>query len=138
MRQGEILNLTWDSVGFANGVIRLKPEDTKANDGRIIPLTPELIRMLRDMPSTIHGKVFTLNGKPIGEIKTSFVNACRNAKIEKFTFHDLRYTRINNPRLGNHDFFRITAASGHKTMEVFRRHNTVTEEEVKKLVSKEA
>jgi integrase len=138
MRQGEILKLTWDRVDLTNGVVRLKPEDTKADDGRIIPLNPELVEMLRDMPLTIHGKVFTLNGKPIGEIKTSFVNACRNAKIEKFTFHDLRHTCINNWRLGNHDFFRIMAASGHKTMEVFKRYNTVTEEEVKKLVSGKA
>jgi integrase len=138
MRQGEILNLTWNKVDLASGVIRLKPEDTKSNEGRIIPLSPEIIEMLKDMPSTIHGKVFTMNGKPIGDIKTSFVNACKNAKIENFTFHDLRHTCINNWRLGNHDFFRIMAASGHKTMEVFKRYNTVTEEEVKKLVSGEA
>lgn len=33
-----------------------------------------------------------------------------------------------------HDFFRIMAASGHKTMEVFKRYNTVAEEELKKLI----
>ena len=50
------------------------------------------------------------------------------------TFHDLRHTCINNWRLQGHDFFRIMAASGHRTMEVFKRYNTVSEEELMKLV----
>jgi hypothetical protein len=46
----------------------------------------------------------------------------------------LRHTCINNWRLQGHDFFRIMAASGHRTMEVFKRYNTVSEEELMKLV----
>jgi integrase len=64
-----------------------------------------------------------------------FKTACKRAEIENFTFHDLRHTCINNWRLQGHDFFRIMAASGHKTMNVFKRYNTVTDEELKRLVS---
>jgi hypothetical protein len=32
------------------------------------------------------------------------------------------------------DYFRIMAASGHKTMSVFKRHNTVSQDELKALV----
>ena len=64
-----------------------------------------------------------------------FKTACRLAGIENFTFHDLRHTCINNWRLQGHDFFRIMAASGHKTMSVFKRYNTVSEEELKSLVN---
>ena len=53
---------------------------------------------------------------------------------KNFTFHDLRHTAINNWRLQGHDFFRIMAASGHKTMSVFKRYNTVSEEELRGLV----
>ena len=59
----------------------------------------------------------------------------RFVKDDNFRFHDLRHTCINNWRLQGHDFFRIMAASGHKTMEVFKRYNTVTEAELMKLVS---
>jgi len=134
MRQREILNLTWGRVDLKGGFIRLQPEDTKTNDGRTIPLHPELLQMLKAMPRTIHGKVFTRDGKPLTEIKKSFNMACKRAGIENFTFHDLRHTAINNWRLQGHDFFRIMAASGHKTMEVFKRYNTVTDEELKVLV----
>ena len=88
----------------------------------------------REILRSINGRVFTLEGVPLGEIKRSFTNACRRAGIEDFTFHDLRHTCINNWRLQGHDFFRIMAASGHRTLEVFKRSNTVSEEELMKLV----
>ena len=75
-----------------------------------------------------------MDGSPLTDIKRSFKTACKEAGIEGLTFHDLRHTCINNWRLQGHDFFRIMAASGHKTMEVVKRYNTVTEEELKKLV----
>jgi len=79
--------------------------------------------------------VFTLNGKPIKDVNQSFNTACKMAGIENFRFHDLRHTCINNWRLQGHDFFRIMAASGHKTMSVFKRYNTVSEEELRGLVT---
>jgi integrase len=63
-----------------------------------------------------------------------FPHLRKKAGIENFTFHDLRHTAINNWRLRGHDFFRIMAASGHKTMNVFKRYNTVSKEELKALV----
>jgi hypothetical protein len=44
------------------------------------------------------------------------------------------FLRSSKGRLQGHDFFRIMAASGHRTMEVFKRYNTVTEDELMKLV----
>jgi integrase len=114
--------------------VRLRPEDTKTDDGRTIPLHREVLEMLREIPRSINGRVFTMEGVPLGEIKRSFTTAYRLAGIENFTFHDLRHTCINNWRLQGHDFFRIMAASGHRTMEVFKRYNTVSEEELVKLV----
>jgi len=134
MRQGEILNLTWDRIDLKVGVVRLRPEDTKTNEGRTIPLHREIMEMLKAMPRSINGRVFTMEGVPLGEIKRSFTTACKKAGIKNFTFHDLRHTCINNWRLQGHDFFRIMAASGHRTMEGFKRYNTVTEDELMKLV----
>ena len=56
------------------------------------------------------------------------------AGLDGFNFHDLRHTFINNRRLEGHDYFRIMAATGHKTMSVFKRYNTVSREELKALV----
>jgi integrase len=54
--------------------------------------------------------------------------------VENFTFHDFRHTCINNWRKQGHDYFKIMAASGHKTISVFKRYNLVDEEELKTLV----
>ena len=70
----------------------------------------------------------------MAEMTRSFTTACRRAGIEDFTFHDLRHTAINNWRLQGHDYFRIMAANGHKTMSVFKRYNTVSKKELKALV----
>jgi len=134
MRKGEILNLKWDRVDMKSGFIRLRPGDTKTDEGRSIPIHPELMRVLQSMPRDIRGWVFTLTGKPISDIQSSFQSACKRAGIGNFTFHDLRHTCINNWRLQGHDYFKIMAASGHKTMSVFKRYNVVTEDELKGLV----
>ncbi len=130
MRHGEILNLTWDQVDLKEGFIKLRPDDTKTKEGRIVPLNRELVEMFKAMPRGLPGiRVF---GK--GKHQRAFDEARKKAAIEDFTFHDLRHTAINNWRLQGHDFFRIMAASGHKTMNVFKRYNTVSKEELKALV----
>jgi integrase len=75
-------------------------------------------------------RVFTLQDFPRG----SFLRACKEAGIDNFTFHDLRHTAINNWRLQGNDYFRIMAVSGHRTMEVFKRYNKVSREELRALV----
>ena len=81
--------------------------------------------MFKAMPRGLPGvQVFIYQGKSGSCIKMSLVTACKRAGIESFCFHDLRPTAINNWRQAGHDYFRIMAATGHKTMEVFKRYNT--------------
>jgi integrase len=135
MRRGEILGLTWGQVDLKEGFIKLTHEDTKTNEGRLVPLNRELIDMFRALPQGLpHVQVFTRGGKPVRSIRESFTLACQKSGIENLTFHDLRHTAINNWRLQGHDYFRIMAATGHKTMTVFKRYNTVSREELKTLV----
>ena len=137
MRQGEILTLTWGQVDLKEGFIDLRPGDTKNKPGRLVPLTPELMQIFQAMPRGLPGvKVFTYAGRSVSSVKKAFTTACKKAGIENFTFHDLRHTAINNWRLQGHDYFRIMAASGHKTISVFKRYNTVSKEELKALVDR--
>jgi integrase len=144
MRKGEILNLSPSRVDFKEGFIRLKPEDTKTGYGRLIPIHAELMEMLENVMkgkvSPLH-RIFHRDGKPITTEQIRWVHGsvCKKASIENFTFHDFRHTSINNWRKGGHDYFKIMAASGHKTISVFKRYNMVDEGELRTLVeSKEA
>ncbi len=136
MRQAEILNLIWQQLDLREGFIHLQPKDTKTNEARSIPLNAELIEMFGAMPRGFPGvRVFPYKGKAFGSTFQKAFNAAKQAAgINDFVFHDLRHTAINNWRLQGHDYFRIMAASGHKTLSVFKRYNTVTKDELKALV----
>jgi integrase len=136
MRQGEILKMTWHQVDLREGFIRLRPEDTKTNEGRLVPLNPELVEMFKAMPRGLPDvPVFTRNGKPITCFREAFEAARRNAGIEDFTFHDLRHTFVTNKRREGHQDFVIMKATGQKTTHTFRRYNTVSRDDLKGLVA---
>ena len=62
-----------------------------------------------------------------------FKTLLREAGFPKIRFHDLRHVCINNWRKAGHDYFKIMKATGHKTMAVLKRYNTVDEEELNSL-----
>jgi integrase len=92
MRQGKFINLTWGQVDLKEDFIQLRPEDTKTNESRLIPLGQELIKMFKAMPRGLPGvKVFTRNGRPISSIREGFEASCKRAGVEDFHFHNLRH-----------------------------------------------
>jgi integrase len=134
MRKGEIIKLTWPEVDLEKGFIRLSGERTKTNNSRSIPIHPEVKLILESLPRGVDTeRVFLRRGKPFDRIKHSFKSACRRAKIENFTFHDLRHCAINNLRKEKNDVLQIMAISGHQTMSVFQRYNLVDEDELSKI-----
>ena len=85
-------------------------------------------------------RVFHRNRKPVeaSAVRGAHEAVCRKAAIENFTFHDFRHTAINNWRKAGHDYFKIMAASGHRTISVFKCYNMVDEGELKTLVNPES
>ena len=65
MRQGEILTLTWGRVDVKEGFIHLRPEHTKTSEGRLVPLTADLVAMFKAMPRGLpRAAVFTRGVSP--------------------------------------------------------------------------
>jgi integrase len=90
---GEILGLTWNKTDLKGGFIRLKGEDTKSGEGRLIPL--DLFPGLREMFKELHKMralheqhVFLHGGRPVRSLKGAFKAACKGAGITNFRFHD--------------------------------------------------
>jgi integrase len=136
MRKREILKLTWGRVDLKAGVIRLRPEHTKTEEGRIISLTKELSETLKN--ATIYldaarhrlSYVFTYTGKRLGSVRCAFETACRHAGITDVVFHDLCHTFVTNMRRAGVDYFRIIAITGHKMMTAFKRYQTIDRQDL--------
>jgi integrase len=134
MRTGEILNLTWNRVDLKAGLVRLKAEDTKTDNARLVPLTADLTALLKDLYKVCYLQephVFLVNGKSVHSIKTAFKASCRRAKIQGFRVHDFRHTAVTNMRRAGIDHLTIMRITGHKTLEVFKRYNSFLEGDLK-------
>ena len=122
--------LEWRDLDAAGKVVRLRPEISKNKDGRVLPLSNELLdvidraRSLRrpDCPFIFHSR-----GQKIGDFRKCWKAACKEAKLGGLIVHDLRRTAVRNYiRAGVPERIAMSL-SGHKTRSVFDRYNIVSE-----------
>ena len=99
-RSAALLQLTWDRVDFVSGTIDLRrkepvnPLTKEARKGRaIVPMNATARAVLcQAKEEGITDHVIEWNGGPILKIRKGFEEACRRAKLEGVTPHDLRRT----------------------------------------------
>ncbi len=75
-------------------------------------------------------------GKPIQSIKIVLAHDLKAAEIEDFQFHDLRHTFVSNARKAGVDRTVIMKLTGHKTLAMFTRYNTVDQADAKDAMEK--
>lgn len=91
MRRGEILNLKWSNIDFAQGFIELL--ETKSGKSRKIPISASLHQVLKAIkPTSEYVFVNPLTNEPYKDLKKSFHTVLEKAGIKDFRFHDLRHT----------------------------------------------
>jgi len=145
-RRGEILALQWEQIDLGERIVRLEVGETKNDQGRIIPMAPELFEMLamqkarRDQEYPACSWVFFNDGEPIRNFRNAWEAACQRAGLwigDEETghptklFHDLRRTGVRNlVRAGVPEAVAMRI-SGHKTRAIFDRYNIVTESDLK-------
>jgi integrase len=71
--------------------------------------------------------VFTRRGQRIVSIRQIFSRVCRDVGLTDVAFHTLRHTATTNLRRAGVDALTAMKITGHKTMAVFRRYNTIDE-----------
>jgi integrase len=136
MRKAEILGLTWDRVDLKAGFIRLKGTDTKTKEARNIPIGRERREILQGLPIglDVQGQrlahVFTRRGHPITSIREVFSRVCPEAGLTDVVCHDLRHTTTTNLRWAGVDTLTAMKITRHKTMALFRRYNTLDEDDL--------
>ena len=98
-RLGEMKALEWRDVDLAGKVVHLRPEISKNKDGRLLPLSGELLEIM----DRAHAKrrpdcpfVFHRDGEPIGDFRKAWSTACKAAGLHPILVHDLRRTAVRN------------------------------------------
>jgi integrase len=135
MRVGEIAALEWGWIDLRAGIVKLPPAITKTGDGRRVPLSPEAAEALRAWPRALDGRVFTVVA---GTISSRFSALTRRLGIVDLRLHDMRHTALTRLRRAGVDLFTMQRISGHRTLEMLRRYQTVTDEDLRAAVDSTA
>jgi integrase len=123
-------------VDFKAGFIRLRAADTKTKEARHLPIGRELREVPQGLPIALDPQgarvpyVFTRQGQPIRSIREIFNRVCRGAGLADVVFHDLRHMATTNLRRAGADALTAMKSTGHKTMAVFKRYNTIGEDDL--------
>ncbi len=117
MRRGELLGLRWSDIDFDKQTAFL--ERTKNGESRTVPLSSSAIKMLRDLPRSIDGRVFPLKAQTVA---AAFMKAVKRAEIEDFHFHDLRHMAITRLAEKLPNLIELSSVSGHKSLAMLKRY----------------
>ncbi len=132
-RKYEILDLTWDEVDLDGKVIRLAPQRSKTREGRVLPLSPPLAKVLtRRQAKRQPGwqRVFHRDDVTVRQWRTAWRSACRRAGVPTRLIHDCRRTAARNLIRAGVPERVAMILTGHKTRAVFDRYNIVNEREL--------
>lgn len=139
MRQGEILGLTWDRVNLNRGAIII--EETKNGERRTVPLVGHAAEILTEY-RRVHRRLDTPmvfpseKGHKHTEVRQSWQNAVKRAKLQDFRFHDLRHSAASYLAMNGATLTEIADVLGHKTLAMVKRYSHLTEQHTAAVVSR--
>jgi len=146
-RVGEARKLEWRDVDLHGRVIRLRIENSKNKEGRVLPLTGRLWEVFEgrakqrrlDCPCVFHHK-----GQRIGDFRKAWKTACIDAGLGKMEQqkdgslkyvgtipHDLRRCAARNLSRAGVPESVAMEITGHKTRSMYRRYRIVDERDLR-------
>jgi len=142
MRLGEIGSLRWEQIDLKARVARLKKAVTKTRKSRDVALSKDVVAALEAWQLTPEGarrlkdsRVFNLK-HPSSALAPLFTRLMRKLGIVDLHFHDLRHTAATRLRRAGVDVLTIQSMTGHKTLEMLRRYNTITADDLRAAMEK--
>jgi len=136
-RRGEMVAVEWRDV--EETAIRLRPELSKNKQGRVLPLSGELLDIIeraRERRRLDCPYVFHRDGNQIIDFRFAWNKALAKVGLGKVLVHDLRRCAVRNlSRSGVSERVAMTI-TGHKTRSVFDRYDIISEADLQHAVAK--
>jgi integrase len=133
-RVGEMRSLEWSEVNLPDRMIRLRSEHSKNKESRWLPLSGELLEVIkraRSEPRIGCPTVFQRDGKPIGSFRKAWKTACKAVNLNGSIPHDMRRCTSRNLIRAGVPQAVAMARTGHKTPSTFQRYNIVSETDMR-------
>lgn len=140
-RRGEVQTLGWADVDRTHGRVRLRREHSKNGEPRVLVLVGELSAVIErrwaareyrrsNGETAISPLVFHRKGRPVGDIRKAWGNACTAAGVGGTLFHDLRRSAVRNFEKAGVSQVVAMKISGHKTASIYCRYRIVDEADI--------
>ena len=150
MRRSELAGMVWNLVDLKKRTVTL-PE-TKNGEKRIVPLSPEAVRILEGIPRRLDGDVWGMEPDSITQAFLRAVTRARGAYEKEFeenhkgekgakpdpaflvnlTFHDLRHEATSRLFEKGFNPMEVATITGHKTLEMLKRYTHLKAENLAK------
>uniref|UniRef100_A0A7C3LTR9 Site-specific integrase n=1 Tax=Leptospirillum ferriphilum TaxID=178606 RepID=A0A7C3LTR9_9BACT len=143
MRRSELARMVWNLVDLKKRTVTL-PE-TKNGEKRIVPLSPEAVRILERIPRRLDGEVWGMEPDSITQAFLRSVSRAR-AVYEKeceekgtkldpaflvdLTFHDLRHEATSRLFEKGFNLMEVATITGHKTLQMLKRYTHLRAEDL--------
>lgn len=121
-RRGELLQLTWKDLDFANRVARL--QTSKNKEPRLLPLLQPVIEELMQFRNSTDHLIFhsTIDVHSPFDFKKAWKSTLRESGLSNLRFHDLRHTAASNMVSNNRTLFETGTLLGHKQSSTTMRY----------------
>ncbi len=128
LRRGSLFNLSWDQIDLENRVLRIPR--TKSRRPLSVPLNVtahDTLKALHEARDAASPYVFPHRsgpnaGTPVMDIKNGFHAALELAKIDDFTWHDLRHTFASWLMMRGASLRSVAELLGHQSMKMTMRY----------------
>lgn len=136
LRKSELLTLRWQDLDFKNRMLRV--ERSKNGERRDIPMTTIVHDLLREIPRRVDTPYVFANtdGAPQQYLKTTWNTAIRKAKLNDFTFHDLRHTFASTLIMNGVDIRTVQTLLGHKSIIMTMRYSHLSPQHLREAITK--
>lgn len=139
MREREVLDLREEQVDRKGGRILLAPQDTKAEEPRVVVMTSRVKATIEAIPQGLPATALFRNpatSQPYSDISKVWARAMEAAGLQGTWFHDLRRSFVTKARKAGVPESVVMKMSGHRTRAVFDRYNVVEEEDLRAAVAR--